>query len=232
MVRSVSKRGIGRGEVEFQVKKEKEDPVERGVWTGTIKAERKQREERERRSGANLAENGGYVETTTNIQLRLTGVLDRSVDATNAYIANVTGTQELLDFEYDRYKIDEGHCGPNAVPYKGPKEITRTSTTTVNYEKETRAYLEIGGSGGTVTFSLPEQSGTTVHKYLHRSPCSEHDRANTNEAPNEDAAGPGGSFSFSFPVDPAQKSIKGTITVRGEDGVATTYTWELTRREN
>lgn len=227
-VESTSKRGIGKGDVDFQLKKEKDEGAA-GIWTGTIKAERKQREEREKRSGANLAENGGYLETTTSVQLQLTGRLDRTVEATNAHMAMVSGTQETVDHEYDRYKIDEGYCGPNAVPYKGPKEITRTSTTTVDYNRETRVYLEIGPGGGTVTFSLPEVEGSTVHKYVHQSPCAEHDRANTNEAKDENASTVGGSFSFSIPAIGEQKSIKGSITVQGEDGSITTYIWELSR---
>ena len=229
MAHSISKRGIGRGEVEFQVEKETEEPSS-GAWTGTITAERRQREEREKRAGANLAENGGHLETLTNVKLQLTGRLDRTVEATNAHLADVSGKQEMTDFEYDRYKIDEGYCGPNAVPYKGPKEITRTSTTIADFNKETRVYVEIGGTGGTITFSLPETNGRTVHKYVHKSPCAEHDRVNTNEAVNDDVPTVGGSFSFSFPVDPSQKIVKGTITVRDEDGTATVYTWELTRR--
>ncbi|MDQ4121049.1 MAG: hypothetical protein M3209_06350 [Acidobacteriota bacterium] len=229
-VESVSKRGIGRGDVEFQLEKEKEENTEAGVWTGTITARRDQREEKEKRSGANLAENGGYLETNTNVRLQLTGRLDRSVDATNAYVANVTGEQKQIDYEYDRYKIDEGYCGPNAVPYKGPKEITRTSTTTTDYNKETRVYVEIGRTSGTLTFSLPETTGRTIHSYVHKSPCDVHDRANTNEAIDEDVATVGGNFSFSFPVDGLQKTIKGSISVREEDGSTTVYTWELTRR--
>jgi hypothetical protein len=228
-VESVSKRGIGKGDVEFQLKKEKEETAA-GAWTGTISAERKQREEREKRSGANLAENGGYLETTTSVQLQLTGRLDRTVDATNAHIANVSGQQVAVDHEYDRYKVDEGYCGPNAVPYKGPKEITRTSTTTGTYNKETRVFVEAGSTGGTITFSLPEINGTTVHKYVHRSPCAEHDRANTNEATDEEAPTTGGSFSFSFVIPAGQTSVKGTITVNGEDGSVTVYRWELTRQ--
>jgi hypothetical protein len=230
MVRSTSKRGIGRGDVEFQVEKEKEEPAETGVWTGTITAERKQREEREKRSGANLAENGGYLETATNVQVKLTGRRDASVDATNAYFGLVTGEQVQVDYEYDRYKIDEGYCGPNAVPYKGPKEITRTSRTSVDFDKETRVYVDIGRADGSITFSLPETPGRTVHSYVHKSPCAEHDRVNTNEAINEDVPTPGGNFSFSFQFDPAQKSIKGSLTVRETDGGTTTYSWELTRR--
>jgi hypothetical protein len=230
MVRSVSKRGVGRGEVEFQVEKEKEEPSENGAWTGTITAERRQREEREKRSGANLAENGGYLETLTNVKLQLTGRLDRSVEATNAHLAAVGGKQEQVDYEYDRYKLDEGYCGPNAVPYKGPKEMTRTSRTTADYNKETRVYVESGGSSGTITFSLPEITGRTVHSYVHKSPCAEHDRANTNESINEDVPTVGGSFSFSFDVDPKQKIVKGSTTVREDDGTVTVYTWELTRR--
>ena len=230
-VESVSKRGIGKGDVEFQM--EKEEASEAGGWTGTITVERKQREEREKRSGANLAENGGHLETTTQVQLRLTGRLDRSVDATNAHIAPVTGEQVQVDYEYDRYKLDEGHCGPGAVPYKGPKEITRTSTTTVNYGgRETRVYVEGGQTGGTITFSLPEVTGKTLHAYVHKSPCAEHDRANTNEATDEDAPTVGGSFSFSFPIDPSQRTFKGTVTIREQDGSTTTYTWELTRNTN
>jgi hypothetical protein len=229
-VESVSKRGIGKGDVEFQLKKEDEEPAAIGAWTGTISVEREQREEREKRSGANLAENGGHLETTTNVELLLTGRLDRTVDATNAFIANISGRQETVDYEYDRYKIDEGYCGPNAVPYKGPKEITRTSRTIANYSKETRVFVDAGAVGGTITFSLPEISGTTIHSYVHRSPCAEHDRANTNEATNDDAPTTGGSFSFSFTMAPGQKSAKGTITVNGEDGSVTVYRWELTRQ--
>ena len=90
--------------------------------------------------------------------------------------------------------------------------------------------MEIGGSGGTITFSLPETMGRTVHSYVHKSPCAEHDRANTSEAVDEDVPTVGGSFSFSFPVDPAQKTVKGSVTVREDDGGTTVYTWELSRR--
>ena len=228
-VESVSKRGIGRGDVEFKTKKENDEPAEAGAWTGTIKAEREQRQEREKRSGANLAENGGYLETVTNVQLDLTGRLDRSVDASNAHIASVSGDQRQTDFEYDRYKVDEGYCGPSAVPYKGPKEITRTSATTAYFSKETRVFVEIGGTSGSITFSLPEQLGRTIHSYVHRSPCSEHDRANTNEAIDADVPSVGGSFSVSFPVDPSQKIVKGSTEVREDDGTVTTYSWELSR---
>lgn len=229
-VESVSKRGIGRGEVEFQIEKEKEESTETGVWTGTITAVREQRVEREKRSGANLAENGGYLETSTDVKLQLSGRLDRSVEATNAYLASITGKQEQVDFEYDKYLVDEGYCGAGAVPYKGPKEITRTSRTVADFNKETRVFVEIGGSAGTITFALPETTGRTVHSYVHRSPCPDHDRVNTNEAINEDVPTLGGSFSFSFPIGAAQKSVKGTTTVRDEDGGTTTYTWELSRR--
>ncbi|HEX2641308.1 MAG TPA: hypothetical protein VHL50_12070, partial [Pyrinomonadaceae bacterium] len=230
-IKSISKRGIGKADVEFTVKKEKEEEsTEAGLWTGAITAKREHRSEREKRSGANLEENGGYMTTTTNVQLRLTGQLDRTVEATNAHIANVTGVQETIDHEYDRYKVDEGYCGPNAVPYKGPKQVTRTSTTTANYSKETRVFVEIGGTSGSLTFSLPEITGRTVHKYVHKSPCAEHDRINTNEAIDEEAPTTGGSFSFSFPVDATQKVVKGSITVTEEDGSTTTYSWELTRK--
>ena len=229
-VKSVSKRGIGEGEFEFQPEKEETETPKNGAWTGMIKAERKQREEKEKRSGANLAENGGYIETVTNVELQLTGALDDTVDSSNAHIANVTGVQETVDYEYDRYKIDEGYCGPNAVPYKGPKEMTRTSTTTVNYNKDTRVYVEIGATGGSLAFSLPEQTGATIHRYVHKSPCAEHDRVNTNDAIDENAPTIGGGFSFSIPVDSSQNKIKGTITVRDENGGTTVYTWELTRR--
>ena len=211
------------------MKKGKEEPPAAGAWTGTIRAEREQRTERDKRSGANLAENGGYLETVTNVQLQLTGRLDRTVDASNAFIANVSGRQDATDYEYDRYKIDEGYCGPNAVPYKGPKEITRTSRTTADYNKETRVYVEAGVAGGTVTFSLPEINGRTIHSYVHRSPCADHDRANTNEAIDEEVATAGGSFSFSFPIEAGGKTIQGTLTVRGEDGSVTVYSWELSR---
>lgn len=90
--------------------------------------------------------------------------------------------------------------------------------------------MEIGNTNGSITFSLPEQTGRTIHSYVHQSPCSVHDRANTNEAIDEDVAGIGGNFSFSFPVDSRQKTIKGSINVREEDGSTTTYSWQLTRR--
>lgn len=151
------------------------------------------------------------------------------MDAANAHLALADGEQMQVDYEYDRYKIDEGYCGPNAVPYKGPKEVTRTSTTTASLDRETRVFMEVGSTGGSITFSLPEATGRTVHAYVHKSPCAEHDRANTNEAHDEDVATAGGSFSFSFPVDPARKIIRGSVTVREDDGGTTTYRWELTR---
>ncbi|HLM62402.1 MAG TPA: hypothetical protein VK308_16490, partial [Pyrinomonadaceae bacterium] len=227
-VKTVSKRGIGEGSITFE--KELEEPSEAGAWTGTIEVNRFHYIEREKRSGANLAENGGYFETATAVKLTLTGRLDRTGDATNANIAVVTGDQTHTDYEYDRYKVDEGHCGPNAVRYKGPKETTRTSRTKAQYNKETLVYADIGNADGTITFSLPDTNGKTLHSYVHQSPCAEHDRANTNEAVDEDVASIGGSFSFSFPVDSSQKTIRGTISVTEEDGAKTDYTWTLRRK--
>jgi hypothetical protein len=227
-VKSVSKRGIGETSIKFE--KELEEPSESGAWTGTIDVRRTHYEEKEKRSGANLAENGGYLETITYVKLKLTGKLDRTVEANNANIALVTGEQTRTDYEYDRYKVDEGYCGPNAVPYKGPKEITRTSTTKIEYNRETRAYTEIGGASGTITFSLPETTGKTVHSYVHSSPCAEHDRANTSEVIDKDAPPIGGNFTFTFPVDPSQKIIRGSITVPEADGGKTDYTWEFRRK--
>lgn len=226
-VESVSKRGIGRGDVEFQSEEEEESAA--GAWAGTVTAERRRREEREKRSGDNLAENGGHVETTTSVRLRLTGRLDRTAEATNAHLAHASGRHEQVDYEYDRYKVDEGYCGPAAVPYKGPKEVTRTSTTAADIDRETRVFVEIGGAGGSLTFSLPELGGRTAHSYVHKSPCADHDRANTSEALDEDVATAAAGFSFSFPVDPTQTTVRGSVTVREEDGSTTTYTWELTR---
>lgn len=227
-VRSVSKRGIGKGDIEFQ--HELEEPSETGAWVGTVTARRRSYEEREKRSGANLAENGGYLEIMTDVRLKLTGRLDRTVEATNANIATLGGDQVQVDHEYDRYKVDEGYCGPSAVPYKGPKEITRTSQTKAVFTKETRVFVEADRTSGTITFSLPDTNGRTRHSYVHQSPCAEHDRANTNEAIDEDVATIGGSFSFSFPIDPSQKTIRGSITVEEQDGSKTEYTWELRRR--
>jgi hypothetical protein len=226
-VESVSKRGIGKGEVEFLTKDE--EPEAAGNWKGVIRVESKKREEREKRSGANLAENGGYIDTVTNVQLNMSGRLDRSVDANNAYIADVTGTQELVDHEFDRYLVDEGYCGAAAVPFKGPKEILRTSTTTATFDRETRVYLEADTANGTVTFLLPEIDGTTLHKYVHRSSCPDHDRANTSETSNDGSPVPGGSYWFPFPIDPRSKTATGSLTLRGDDGTVTTFTWELSR---
>jgi hypothetical protein len=102
----------------------------------------------------------------TDVRLKLTGRLERTVDATNANIANISGDQVQVDAEWDRYKVDEGHCGPNAVSYKGPKEITRTSTTKAEFKKEMNVFVEADRTSGTVTFSLPETNGKTVHSYV------------------------------------------------------------------
>jgi hypothetical protein len=61
---------------------------------------------------------------------------------------------------------------------------------------------------GTVTFSLPETNGRTRHFYVRQSPCAEHDRANTNEAIDENAAAVGGRFSVSFPIDPSLENYQ------------------------
>lgn len=227
-VKSTSKRGIGESTLQFG--KELDEPSETGAWTGSIDVRRSRYEEKEKRSGSNLAENGGYLETITYVKFKLSGRLDRTVDATNANIARVTGNQTHIDHEYDRYKVDEGYCGPNAVPYKGEKEITRTSTTKTQYDKDTRVYVDVGGTEGTITFSLPDVPGRTVHAYVHTSPCADHDRANTNQAVDEEAASVGGSFVFTFPFDRSQKVVRGTITVPESDGGKTEYTWELRRK--
>ncbi|HLM61025.1 MAG TPA: hypothetical protein VK308_09490 [Pyrinomonadaceae bacterium] len=96
--------------------------------------------------------------------------------------------------------------------------------------EEMRVYADIGTNDGTITFSLPETNGQTVHSYVHQSACAENDRTNTNEAMGEDVVSIGGSFSFSFPVDSAQKTIRGNASVTEEDGSKTDYTWTLRRK--
>ncbi len=109
--------------------------------------------------------------------------------------------------------------------------MTRTSTTKAEFKKETKVFVEADRTSGSVTFSLPETNGRTVHSYVHESACAEHDKANTNKAIDEDVATVGGSFSFSFPIDPSQKTIRGSLTVKEEDGSKTDYTWELRRNQ-
>lgn len=226
--KSVSKRGIGEGRIEFS--EQIDEPEEPGAWTGKIVVRRYHRQEKEKRSGGNLEENGGFLDTQTNVTLRLTGRLDRTVDAANANIALVTGKQLHFDLEYYRFKVDEGFCGPNAVPYKGEKEMIRDNKTTSVYKHETIAYIEIGGTGGTITFSLPEINGTAVYVNKQTSECREKDLINTTETIIEDSPTIGGSFAFSFPIEPSQKIVRGTTTVTDKDGSRTEYEWELRRR--
>lgn len=229
-VESISKRGIGLGGLDFGREQKREEPEETGCgWTGTITAERSRREEREKRSGDNLAENGGHLETKTTARLQLGGRRDRSEGAANIFFGRISGEQESVDYEYDKYKIDEGYCGANAVPYKAPSEKTRTSRTAGTLSGEVRVFIDIGHSSGSVNFSLPETLGKTVHSYVHKSACPEHDRANTNQAVDEGVPLNGGSFSVTFPVDPGKQMISGSVTVREEDGAVTVYSYRLTR---
>lgn len=59
--------------------------------------------------------------------------------------------------------------------------------------------------------------------------CPENDRANTNEAVDEGVYLNGGSFSFTFPVEPGKQVISGSVAVREEGGAVTTYTYRPTR---
>jgi hypothetical protein len=90
--------------------------------------------------------------------------------------------------------------------------------------------MESGGGEGGFSFTLPEMTGTKVHEYKYESECAEHNRANTKVVTNKDVTTAGGSFSVTFPVDPSQKTIRGSITVQEEDGSKTDYTWELRRK--
>jgi len=228
-VESVSKRGIGIGGLDFAPEKEEaEETLCAAGWTGVVTAERKRREEREKRSGDNLAENGGHLETTAKVQLRLGGRRVGSSDGDGAFEGVANALQQQLDFEYDKYHVDEGYCGPAATPYKAPLEKTRTSKTAATYSGALRYVLSVGGGSGSITFSLPEMMASTVHSYTHKSACADNDRANTNQATDEGVTVGGGSYSFSFPVAPGQQSLNGSITVREEDGSTTTYTWQLT----
>ena len=103
------------------------------------------------------------------LTLTLTGRLDRTVDATNANIAIISGDQKHIDHEYDRYKVDEGFCGTNGPRYKGPKEVTKTSTTTTIYNKETRVYADIGMLKEPSPFRCPTRTEQPfIHTLNHR----------------------------------------------------------------
>jgi hypothetical protein len=232
-VESISKRGIGIGGLDFAMEKEEsEETLCAAGWTGVVTAERKRREEREKRSGDNLAENGGYLESTAKVQLRLGGRRVGSSEGDGAFEGVANTLQQQLDFEYDKYHVDEGYCGPSATPYKAPLEKTRTSKTAATYNGALRYVLSVGGGSGSITFTLPEMMASTVHSYTHKSACSYNDRANTNQATDEGVTVGGGSYSFSFPIAPGRQSLNGSITVREEDGSTTTYTWQLVPCQN
>lgn len=232
-VESVSKRGIGIGGLDFALEKEEtEETACAAGWTGVVTAERTRREEREKRSGDNLAENGGHLVTTAKIRLTLGGRRVASSEGPGAFTGQASVSQEQVDFEYDKYHVDEGYCGPSATPYKAPLEKTRTSKTAGSVSGELRYVLSVGATSGSISFSAPEMMASTVHSYTHKSACPDNDRANTTQATDEGVAIGGGSYSFSFPVAPGQQSVNGSLTVREEDGSTTTYTWQLVPCQN
>lgn len=237
-VESISRRGIGSGNIEFSTGKvkPKEEPTDETNndcetgWNGTITVERKLRKEKQKHSGGNLSENGGHEETDTRVTLKIGGAKrDESSGETNAFLIPTVAKTEGTDFEYHKYASEEGFCGAAAAPYKGSLEKTRTSKTTAEFNGEISVLLGMSRSAGTINFSLPELNGKIEHAETHKSACDFNDRANTKKSTNDGVIVSGGSFSVTFPIDPNKQNISGSQTVREEDGSVTIYTYQLTR---
>lgn len=236
VVKSVSRRGIGLGVIQF-AKAEKEETCD-GNWHGTVEIRKTfERAEKETTRPGDVSSNlqmSGYKETVNRSTYRgeIKVVAPKLDNASGSPLGATYGASGERYYLSHNFWMEPGDCGwyrkTTTKVDGGIEETEKTSG-----EGETDVTVQILGGGYRVSAGIPEISGTYIRRAWNHPTgyCQEKNNLPTDDRSDGKTTFDRQAVSVEGVIDPRQPDLlAGTKTVRSDDGrEETVITWRLKR---
>lgn len=236
IVESVSRRGIGLEVLEIPVDEPKKKPVKPakpkecdGGWTGTVKAVKTKRQDREEKPSGMLVKSIFSKNETSNIEINVLGTRDTTGGILNKFHGAVNAGYLESDYRESTYSSGRMSCSTGIIESGQIKKYDAQTKGDAN--GKVLVAISVAGKNGYLSFSSPEISATRITTRTYDSKCPSYNAANSSTDRDDNPITiPGDFFEVEFEVDPGSPNvIKGSKKVQNSDGSETTYTWDLAR---
>jgi hypothetical protein len=239
IVTSTSKRGIGSGMLTFTGQKPptkppvKAPPVKTppcdGGWTGTVKAVRSERVDKEKKADGRLVREINVKRETFDVKLTVLGTRDLTAGILNRYHANAEAGFLGTDYNEANYEPGKMLCDHVMITTPQTRKIDRQQKGEAN--GGTLIAISVIGNRGYFEFTPPSVLAEQITTRAYESGCAPYNAANSStEKGDQTIEIVRGGFELEFEVDPSSPNVlKGSKTVQNSDGSETTYTWDLSR---
>jgi hypothetical protein len=242
-VKSVSKRGIGAKTLKFAKNSAtnnpkppvKKPPVKQpskkcdGAWSGTIKVEKRKREEKRSPQSGRLLREIDTREETFSIDYSLPGIADASEGFSNAFYAEARLNYQEKKYLEKNYAPGKKICGGQMMTAPETQKFESVSLGQAN-ERMT-VFITSTGEKGILSFGSPQVTANKITTITYDSGCPAYDRTNSGvdkSLPAFEVAVP--IFEIEFELDAKSAvQLNGSKTIQNEDGSETVVTWALTR---
>ncbi len=239
IVKSVSRRGIGLGMLEFDEVKKPKPPVKTppvktppcdGGWTGTVKAVHvKRRDERKGQDGR-LVRQIDTLSETYDAKVTVLGTRDLSGGIVNNFHGNAEGSFFSTKYSESNYAPGKMFC--NKVMMETPQTKKLEIQEKGEANKNVLVAIAInGGRRGYIGFTAPETASELIITRTYESNCESYNAVNSGVDRSSSLIERNGHFfEVHFEIDPSSPNVlKGSKTIQNSDGSETMITWDLSR---
>jgi hypothetical protein len=239
IAKSVSRRGIGLGMLEFDEAKKVKPPVKPtpaktpdcdGGWTGTVKAVKTKRRDKQSGQDGRLVRQVESLRETYDAKVTVLGTRDLSGGIVNNFHGNAEGSFFSTKYSESNYAPGKMSCDKQIIttPQTHKMEIQEKG------ESNARVLVAIAINGGNrayIGFTAPATASERIITRTYESSCPSYDAVNSGTERADytiDRNGP--FFEVWFEIDPSSPNVlKGSKTIQDSDGSETMITWDLSR---
>ncbi len=237
-MRSVSKRGIGLGLLEFgEIKKVKTPPVKTppvkplcdGGWTGTVKAVKVKRKDKQSGQDGRLVRQVETSNETYDAKVTVLGTRDTTGGIVNNFHGNAEGSFMATRYSESNYGPGKMFCNKTMITTPETKKLEIQNKGEAN--KKVLVAIAVNGSRGYFGFTAPEIAAERIITRTYESSCESYNAANSSTERSDHLIDYGGPFfEVEFEIDPSSPNVlKGSKTIQNSDGSETMFTWDLSR---
>jgi hypothetical protein len=239
IVRSTSRRGIGLGLLTFGgVKPPKKPPVKTppvkqppcdGGWTGTVKAVRTKREDKEKGQDGRLVRQVDSKRETYDIKVTVLGTRDTSAGILNNYHGNAEASFFSTVYSERNYAPGKMSCDKAIISTPQTQKMEIQEKGELN--EKILVAIAINGNRGIIDFSGPGVPAERIITRIYESSCPSYNAVNSSvDRGSGLIERPGVGFEIHFMIDASSPNVmKGSQTVQNSDGSETMFTWDLSR---
>ena len=239
IVKSVSRRGIGLGMLEFDEVKKPKPPVKTppvktppcdGGWTGTVKAVRVKRRDEHKGQDGRLVRQIDTLKETYDAKVTVLGTREMSGGIVNNFHGNAEGSFFSTKYSESNYAPGKMFC--NKVMMTTPQTHKLEIQEKGEANKKVLVAIAInGGRRGYIGFTAPETASERIITRTYESSCESYNAANSSVERSDRLIERNGEFfEANFEIDPSSPNVlKGSKTIQNSDGSETMITWDLSR---